>query len=112
METVQLEVPVELAQRLQVHRGQLTQILEWGLHVAETEARKSATALTEGKLPARRKLLEALRSTGLVVELDATLATRYRAAAAQPRRTPVYVQGKPLSEVIIAERGPEWSEDR
>jgi hypothetical protein len=112
METVQLEAPVELAQRLQVHPGQLTQILEWGLRVAETAARKSATAPTEGKLPARRKLLEALRSTGLVVELDATLATRYRAAAAQPRCTPVYVQGKPLSEVIIAERGPEWSEDR
>jgi predicted RNase H-like HicB family nuclease len=86
----------------------LTQILEWGLRVAETAARESATAPTEGKLPARRKMLEALRSTGLVVELDATLATRYRADAAQPRRTPVYVQGKPLSEVVIAERGLEW----
>lgn len=112
METVQLEVPVELAQRLQVHPGQLTQILEWGLRVAETEARRTAAAPTAAKVPARRKMIEALRSTGLVVELDSTLATRYRADTVEPRRTPVYVPGKPLSEVIIAERGPEWSEDR
>ncbi len=68
--------------------------------------------LTAAKSQKRRKVMEALRSTGLVVELDSTLAARYRANATRPRRTPVYVKGKPLSEVIVAERGPEWSEDR
>jgi hypothetical protein len=111
METVQLEVPVELAQRLRVQSGQLMQILEWGLRVAEVEEQKAAATLTEAKSQKRRKVIEALRSTGLVVELDSTLAARYRANATRPRRTPVYVKGKPLSEVIVAERGPEWADE-
>lgn len=112
METVQLEVPVELAQRLQAHPGQLAQIREWGLRVAETEASRAAAAPVEARTPARCKLIEALRSAGLLVELDSRLSTRYRADAMESRRTPMYIQSKPLSEVIIAERGPEWVEDR
>ena len=108
METVQLEVPVELAQRLRGHPGKLAQILEWGLHVAEVKEQKAAATPTGAKSQTRQKMLEALRSTGLVVELDAALAARYQANATRPRRTPVYVTGRPLSEIIVAERGPEW----
>ena len=59
---------------------------------------------TEAESQTRRRIAEALRSTGLVVELDSALAARYRANATEPRRTPIYVKGKPLSEVIVAER--------
>jgi hypothetical protein len=111
METVQLEVSAELAQRLRVHPGKLAQILEWGLGVAEVKEQKAASAPIEAKSQTRRKVMGALRSTGLVVELDPTLAARYQVSATQPRRTPVYVKGKPLSGIIVAERGSEWHEE-
>ncbi len=110
METVQLEIPAELAQRLQGHPDKLAQIIEWGLCVAETKEEQAASSVMEAEIQERLNVLEALRSTGLVVKLDANLAARYQVKAGRPRRTPVYVRGKPLSEVIVAERRPEWSE--
>lgn len=112
METVQLEIPVELAQRLQGYPDTLAQIIEWGLCVAENMEKRVAAPVTEAGAQERSKILEALWSTGLVVNLDSNLIPRYQADIEQPRRTPVYLRGKPLSEIIVAERGPEWPEDQ
>ena len=107
METIQVEVSPELAERLRTHANQLTQILEWGLHYIEAEEK------TENKSASleRQKTLDALRASGLLLDLDHTLAARYRSGVNTSRRTPVYVKGKPLSEMIIAERGPAWDDE-
>jgi hypothetical protein len=57
-------------------------------------------------------VLAALRSTGLLVDLDPALAAEYMTDAEQRRHTPVQVAGKPLSEMIIAERRERWSNDQ
>ncbi len=106
METIQVEVSSELAQRLRTYPDKLTQILERGLHIIEAEERPAATSISS----ARQKTLDALRASGLMLELDPTLVKRYRAGIDKPRCTPVYVKGKPLSEIIIAERGPAWDD--
>ena len=107
METIQVEVSPELAARLRTHSSQLTQILEWGLHYVEAE---EAPEVKSASLE-RQRALEALRASGLLLKLDRSLAARYQAGVEIPRRTPIYVKGKPLSEIIVAERGPAWDEE-
>ena len=111
MKTVQVEVSLELAQRLQEHADNLAQIIEWGLCVAEAREKQAVFPVIDTNLPERSAILEALRSTGLMINLDTDLAARYQGNIGRPRRTPVYVQGTPLSKIIVAERGPEWPED-
>jgi hypothetical protein len=106
METIQVEVSPELAERLRTHSDRLAQILEWGLHCIEAEEGTAAMRATLERV----KTLDALRASGLLLELDHTLAARYQAGAEMPRRTPVYVKGKPLSAMIVAERGPVWAD--
>jgi hypothetical protein len=108
METIQVEVSPELAERLRTHSSQLTQILEWGLHYVEAEEAHEV----KGASLERQKTLDALRASGLLLNLDRTLAARYQAGGETSRRTPIYVKGKPLSEIIVAERGPAWDEER
>ena len=72
----------------------------------------AASPVIEAGAQERSKILEALRSTGLVVNLDSNLMARYQVDVERLRRTPVDVRGKPLSEIIVAERGPEWPEDQ
>jgi hypothetical protein len=107
METILVEVSPELAERLRTHSSQLTQILEWGLHYIEAEE----TLEIKSASLERQKTPDALRASGLLLDLDRTLAARYQAGAETLRRTPVYVKGKPLSEIIVAERGPAWDEE-
>jgi hypothetical protein len=109
METIQVQVSTDLARRLRPHVHELPQILEWGLRqVEQKEAVPPARRAAEVQ---REEVLAALRSTGLVVELDPAIAARYQVLAAQPLRTPVQVEGQPLSELIIRERGPEWTNE-
>lgn len=111
METVQVEVSPELAQLLQSHSDNLAQIIEWGVWVAEERDRQALVAAMQAEPPEHSKIEAALHASGLIVKLEATLAARYQGVAGRSRRTPVYVRGKPLSEVIVAERGPKWPEE-
>ena len=107
METIQVEVSAELAERLRTHSNQLAQILELGLRCVEAdEPPKVKSSSFE-----RQKTLDALYASGLLLNLDRTLAARYQAGTDTSRHTPVYVNGKPLSEMIVAERGPTWDEE-
>ena len=114
IETIQVQVPSELAQRLRRHYDKLPQILEWGLrHVERKTESDTPTPATEPKKTHQRDdVLAALRSTGIVVDLDPTLASEYRTDADQRRHIPVQVAGKPLSEMIIAERREQWGNDQ
>jgi hypothetical protein len=105
METIQIEVSSELARRLRTYQRELPRILEWGLRRVERE-----TEAESAPLPTRADVLAALRSTGILVELDPAIAVRYRAGSdQQEERTPVRVKGKPLSEMIIEERDRQWT---
>jgi hypothetical protein len=100
MEIIQIQVSSELARRLRPYQGELPRILEWGLRHVERE-----TEIESAPPPTRADVLAALRSTGILVELDPVIAARYRAGLDQQGCTPVRVEGKPLSEMIIEERG-------
>jgi nucleotide-binding universal stress UspA family protein len=102
METIQIEVSSELARRLRPYQTELPRILEWGLRHVEVETGAEPA-------PTRADVLAALRSTGILVELDPAIAARYRAGSDQQGRIPVQVEGKPLSEMIIEERDRQWT---
>lgn len=107
METIQVQVPSELARRLRPYQGELPRILEWGLRHVERETEAKSPAL-----PPRADVLAALRSTGILVELDPSIVARYRAGSDQQRSAPVWVKGKPLSEMIIEERSRQWADNQ
>jgi hypothetical protein len=104
MEIIQIQVSSELARRLRPYQRELPRILEWGLRRVErgTEAESAPP-------PTRTDVLAALRSTGILVELDPAIAAQYRASLDQQEHTPVRVKGKPLSEMIIEERDRQWA---
>jgi len=87
METIQIEALPELTQSIAGDRG-----------------RRNRAAMIPSALSERAKIEEILAASGLLVKLDASLAARYQGGVGRPRRTPVYVRGKPLSEVIATDR--------
>ena len=105
-ETIQIQVPSELARRLSPYQSELPRILEWGLRHVERETEAESPPST------REDVLAVLRSTGILVELEPAIAARYRAGSDQMRRTPVQVKGKPLSEMIIEERDRQWTDSQ
>ena len=107
METIQIEVSPELARRLRPYQRELPRILEWGLRRVERETEAGTPSP-----PTRTDVLAALRSTGMLVELDPAIAARYRAGSNQQARIPVRVEGKPLSEMIIEERDRQWTDSQ
>jgi hypothetical protein len=52
----------------------------------------------------KRRLHEALSSTGLLQPVSSELVATYVSNPSAPRQSPVQVQGKPLSTVIIEQR--------
>jgi hypothetical protein len=111
-ETIQVPVPSELARRLRLHYDDLPEILERGLCSIQGEAETGSIrppSEPESSLD-REQVLVALRSAGILVDLDPPLAVKYGASADQQRHTPVQVDGTPLSEMIVAERRQRWND--
>ena len=103
IETIQVQVPSELAQRLRRHYDELPQILEWGLRHVESKTESDAlTPATEPKeTPQREDVLAALRSTGIVVDLDPALAVEYRTDADQRRHIPIQLVDRQLPAITL-----------
>jgi hypothetical protein len=114
METIQVQVPSELARRLRLHYDDLLKILEWGLRCIEGEAEGDSISSPgePDSTPDREQVLAALRSTGMLVDLDPAIAVKYLASADQQHHTPVQVNGTPLSEMIVAERRQRWNDSQ
>jgi len=108
METIQLQISAEMAQRLRSHYDELPQILEWGLRRVERKSQSLLSSTPPLKKQRREEVLAALKATGIVVVLDPELAARYLVDVAQESSLPVAVPGKPLSEMIIEERDRQW----
>ncbi|MEK7276443.1 MAG: hypothetical protein AAB427_03765 [Chloroflexota bacterium] len=99
MQTITLEIPDELAERLKPYRDKMAQILQVGLRVLESVTKPAVTS--------REQMLTAIRSTGLIRPLDDIIARKY---VPDPRRhvrqKPLKIAGKPVSEIIVEQRGP------
>lgn len=94
MTTIQLNIPNELAKRLDPYRDQLVDLLELGLQKwLEREQQK--------RLSQRDQLLQTLASSGKV-----KLPHAYLAEEPYSRQTPITATGKPVSEILIEQRGP------
>ncbi|MBI4789374.1 MAG: hypothetical protein HY782_20270 [Chloroflexi bacterium] len=92
MSSITIEIPEKLVDRLRPYQEQLPEILELGLTELEN------ATVTRDEL--RERTLRALASTGLVQLPDPTASKRKR-----PRQKPLEIPGKPLSEIIIEQRG-------
>jgi len=91
METIQIQVPTDLAERLQDHRDELPQILEWGLyHVQQERVQQD-------------QLVAVLRQAGAAGPDLETIA-QYLAEPQTRHWMPIPTDGKPASELIIGER--------
>jgi len=102
METIQIEIPSELAQRLRPYRSDLPRILEWGLRHIKKEA--------ETESEARKRLIAALRQAGATVHTSEEIA-QYLAERENQGWTSVQAGGKPASKMIVEERGSHsWLE--
>lgn len=104
METIQIQVSSELAQRLLPYRSALPRILEWGLRHVErkTEAKTRAEPPPEAML-LQKRVVAALHQAGAVGPNPEEVA-QYLTERENRRWTPIQAGGKPASEMIIEER--------
>ena len=107
METIQIQVSSELAQRLRPYQRELPRILEWGLRRVEreTEAETGAESALEATA-LQKRVVAALRRAGAIGP-DPEEMAQYLAQRENRRWTPIQAGGKPASEMIIEER--EWT---
>lgn len=94
METIQVQISSELAQRLRPHYGELPQILEWGLRQLEQNQTKAER---------QQQVITILRQAGATGPDPDTIA-HYLAEQAAAPWAPLQTGGKPASEIIIEDR--------
>jgi hypothetical protein len=99
MQTITLEIPDELAERLKSHRDKIALILQIGLR--EVEVSKPLKVETP-----RERGLRVLREQGIASPLDESIVNKRVKYPKRTRQTPPKLAGKPLSEIIIEQRGP------
>jgi hypothetical protein len=94
MSTIRLEIPNELAEKLAPYQDQLPELLELGLQEWLERQQQERLAL-------RKRLLQVLAASGKV-----EIPRPYVGEKPYVRHTPVPITGKPVSELIIEQRGP------
>jgi hypothetical protein len=95
METIEIEVPTELVQRLGPYQDNLAHLLELGLRYLEERA------VTEAEQ--QKRLMAVLRQAGAVGP-DISTITDYLAQPDNQNWQPIEAEGKPASEIIIEQR--------
>lgn len=104
METIQVRIPTELAQRLQPYQNDLSRILEWGLRYAEGEIETATGAMPAPEAMAlQERVIAVLRQTGIAGP-DPKQMRQYLSGRENQRWRPIQVGGKPASEMIVEER--------
>jgi hypothetical protein len=99
METIEIELPTELVQRLRPYQDNLAHLLELGLRYLEE---KDAVE-TESEADRQRRLMAALRKAGAIGPDPSTIAD-YLAQPKNRNRQPIKASGRPASEIIIEQR--------
>jgi hypothetical protein len=110
METIQIEVSPELAQRLRPYQDELSDILERALRQVEQEREMQAEAkLSAGELALQRQISVALHQAG-ARGADPEMVTQYLDSGENQDWVPIQTNGKPASEMIVEERDSRvWS---
>jgi predicted DNA-binding protein len=100
---------IELTIRLpgELHRRLEARAQEKGQPLDQVLLEELEKGLEIGVEPAieQERVLEALHSTGLIQPISPELVQRYMPDPNLPRQKPLKIPGKPLSEVIIEQRG-------
>ena len=94
MHTIQLDIPDELAERLEPYSDHLLILLELGLQAWMAHEQQEHGAV-------REDILQILAVPGKV-----TLPQPYPGPEPYVRHTPIPITGKPISELVIEYRGP------
>lgn len=97
MDTVLVPVPRELIDELRLDSEQLRRALILGLKRLRAEQAQAESS--------RSAVVAALLETGRVRPLDSSLVAPYEPAPPPPRQEPPALEGPPVSEIIIAQRG-------
>ncbi len=104
MTTVTLELPEQLAAEVKKHEAEMPQVIEWGLErlqTTQTVPPNSRDAQRTHALTERERTIQILVASGLVTPptYDPEVMQRHN-------HPPIEIGGKPLSEIIIEDRGP------
>jgi hypothetical protein len=110
METIQIEVSPELAQRLRPYQDELPDILERALRQVEQERERQAEArLSAEELALQRRISVALRQAG-ARGADPDAVTEYLDSRENQDWVPIQTNGMPASKMIVEERASRsWS---
>ena len=93
MYTIQIKIPNELAEKLAPYRERLPELLELGLRVwLERKQHERVTVQEE--------LFQVLAASGKVA-----MPQPYTGEKPYVRHTPVSITGKPVSELVVEQRG-------
>jgi hypothetical protein len=103
METIQVNVPSELAQRLRPYQDEMPRVLEYGLRCIEEKAEASPGKKSGPEAIAIRQIIAVLHQAGAVGP-DPEVTAQYLAKRANRSWQPIVAGGKPASEMIIEER--------
>ena len=95
MSIIQIEIPDKLAKKLRPYQDRLVELLELGLQKWQ-EREQNEYQTQEKEHPS-----QILAASGRV-----TLPKPYTGKKPYVRRTPVPITGKPVSEILIEQRGP------
>jgi hypothetical protein len=98
MSIIQLEIPNELAEKLRPYGNRLVELLELGLQKWQEREQQERQAQQQDHL------LQVLVASGKV-----TMPKPYPGKKPYVSQTPVPISGKPVSELIIEQRGPRAS---
>jgi len=101
MHEITLVLPDDLYTKLQAKAASKGMSLE-GLIMEQLSA--EAAPIRQQDIE-KRFLHKILLSTGLLQPISSDLVATYVSDPSAPRRSPIQVQGKPLSAVIIEQRG-------
>jgi hypothetical protein len=97
MTELTISIPDKLMERLRPHLNELPRVLELG--VERIEQSPPSKAQTE-----RERIIRLLAEKGVARPLDKRLLPPGVLNA--PRQKPLIIPGKPVSEIIIEQRGP------
>ena len=94
MHTIQLDIPDELAERLAPYSDHLAALLELGLQAWMAHEQQEHVAVWED-------MLQILGTSGKVA-----IPQPHPGPEPYVRHTPIPITGTPVSELVIAQRGP------
>jgi len=97
MTNLTISIPDELMEKLRPHLKELPRLLELGMEQIEQ-------VMPSEKLSHRERIIRLLADKGLAHPLDKNLLPA--GVVDSPRQKPLAIPGKPVSEIIIEQRGP------